>query len=121
MGRLKVTSAKGARLTALIAQVDKGDFYSGYQYRHKIPCSTSEMDNYESRVRREHHRLVGMSPELAVERFLNEAATLEHYGMEMHHVVNSNRVKLIAGIGPECMLILSPQYEVIERYVTLIF
>lgn len=74
------------------------------------------MENYDTRIRREHHKLVGTPPELAIEKFLNESSTLEHYGMEMHHIINTNRVKLIAGIGPDCILILSPQYEVFERW-----
>lgn len=95
--------------------MDKGDFASGFQYRHKIPCSTSEMDNYDTRIRREHHKLMGMSPDIAIEKFLNEVATLEHYGVEMYHVINSNRMKLIAGVGPTCIHVLSPQLDVFER------
>jgi hypothetical protein len=100
-----------------MSQIDKGDFASGLQYKNKIPCSTSDLDNYETRIRREHHKLMGTSPDVAIEKFLNESATLEHYGMEMHYSMNGNRLKMIVGVGPECILVLSPQYEVFERYV----
>lgn len=115
LGRLKVNSAKGARLTALMAQIDKGDYHSNFQYRHKVPCSSSEMENYETRVRREHYKLISTPPEVAVEKFLNEAATLEHYGMEMYHVIDSSRDKMIVAVGPECILVLSSQMDVLQR------
>ena len=115
LGRLRSTSAKAARLTALIAQIDKGDFHLNFKYSHKIPCSSSEMDNYDTRIRREHHKLNGTPAEVAIETFLSEASGLEHYGVEMHEVITGNRTKLTVGVGPEYILIMSPQMEVFDR------
>lgn len=117
LGRIKPNSAKAARLTALIAQVDKGDHHLNFQYRHKIPCCSSDMDNYDTRIRREHSKLIGTPPELAVERFLSEAATLEHYGVEFYPAMDANRTKMFVGVGPECMVIVSPQMEILQRSV----
>ena len=74
------------------------------------------MDNYDTRIRREHHKLVGTPPEIAIERFLNESSSLEHYGVELHYVTSGSRSKLIVGVGPEFILIMSPQMEVFDRY-----
>lgn len=115
LGRLRSSSAKAARLTALIAQIDKGDYHLNFKYSHKIPCSCSDMDNYETRIRREHHKLNGTPGEMAIENFLNEAASLEHYGVEMQEVMTGNRTKLVVGVGPEYILIMSPQMEVFDR------
>ncbi len=52
---------------------------------------------------------------MAIENFLNEASSLEHYGIEMHEVVSGNRSKLVVGVGPEYILIMSPQMEVFDR------
>ncbi len=115
LGRLRSSSAKAARLTALIAQIDKGDFHLNFKYSHKVPCSSSEIDHYDTRIRREHHKLAGTPSEMAIEKFLNEASNLEHYGVEMHEVVSGNHTKMIVGVGPEYILIMSPQMEVFDR------
>lgn len=115
LGRLKIGSARAARLTALIAQVDMGDYHQMFQYRHKVPCSSAEMDNYDSRIKREHHKLIGTPVEVAVEKFLSEAASLEHYGVEMYPAINGKGAKVVFGVGPEYIFIYSQQLDVLHR------
>ena len=86
-----------------------------FKYRHKVPCSSAEMDNYDMRIQREHHKLVGMPVEVAVEKFLSEAASLEHYGVEMYPAINGKGSKVVFGVGPEYIFIYSQQLDVLHR------
>ena len=104
-GKLKVgTSVKAARLTALIAQIDKGDYRVGFQYQHKVMCQATESDNMDARIRREH-------------QFLEEVSMLELYGVELYHVLNNHRVPQVIGVGPENVQVYSRSMELQKRCV----
>lgn len=110
------TVGKASKLTALMAQIDKGDYRVGIQYNHKVLCQ-GDNDNMDGRIRREHQKLAGTSNEIATEKFLEEAATLELYGVELYHVVDSHRVPKIIGVGPEHVQIYSASMELEKRFV----
>ena len=107
------TAAKAARLTALIAQIDKGEYRSGMQYQ-KVTCP-SDSTNLDARTRREHQRLAGTSVEIAIEKFLNEGAAMELYGTELYHVIDAYRVPRIIGVGPEGIRVYSSSMEVLSK------
>ena len=115
LGKLKVnTAAKAARFTALIAQIDKGEYRVGMQYHQKVACP-SDSDNLDARTRREHQKLAGTSVEVAIEKFLDEAVFLELYGAELYHVIDAYRVHRIVGVGPEGVRIYSTSMEVLNK------
>ena len=116
-GKLKVgTLGKAAKLTALMAQIDKGDYRVGIQYNHKVLCQ-ADNDNMDGRIRREHQKLAGTSNEIATEKFLEDAATLDLYGVELYHVLDGHRVPKIIGVGPENVQIYSSSMELEKRCV----
>ena len=84
------------------------------QYHQKV---TSQMDNddLDARIRREHQKLAGVSVDVAIEKFLNEAASLEHYGMEMYPAVDEFHSHKFIGVGPESIAIYSSGMELKKR------
>lgn len=114
MGRLKPQSAAmAAKLSALMAQIDKGEYRPGIQYHQKIVCPT-ENDNLDVRIRREHQKLASMSAEVAVERFLNEVSTFELYGVELYSVSDGDRVPKIVGVGPQNIYMYSATMNLLK-------
>ena len=116
LGRLKVTSStRAARLSALIAQIDRGDYKQGTQYHQKIFCPT-ENDNMDARIQSEHTKLIGTSTEIAIEKFLVEAASLELYGVELFPVEDgSDRLQKVIGVGPDSIHLYSPTMQLLKR------
>lgn len=81
-----------------------------------MPCESVDLETFVTRVKREHHHLMGTPVEIAVESFLNLAATLDQYGVEMFHTMNTKGKHVMVGIGPETINIYSgPQMEVQKR------
>ena len=114
-GRLKTSSLnKAARLTALIAQIDKGDYRVGTEYNHKISCQ-ADNENLEAKIRREHQKIAGTSSEVAIEKFLEDAAQLDLYGVELYYVLDTRRSRKVIGVGPECVQIFSGHMEPLKR------
>ena len=74
----------------------------------------------DARIRREHQKLHGLSQELATEKFLEEVSQLELYGVELHHVTDSDLVEKIIGVGPEDIHIYSSNMDLLNRYVLTI-
>lgn len=106
-GRLPVDSVtRAARVMALMAQVDHGDYKTNMQYVHKVVVQ-GPSDNLEARTRREHQKLVGVSAEIAIEKFLSEVATLHLYGVELYHTCNGGQSHKYIGVGPESITIYS--------------
>lgn len=106
-GKLPVDSvARAARVMALMAQVDHGDYKTNMQYVQKVAVQ-GPSDNLEARTRREHQKLVGVSGEIAIEKFLSEVATLQLYGVELYHTCNGGQSHKYIGVGPENITIYS--------------
>lgn len=97
---------RAARVMALMAQVDHGDYKTNMQYIQKVAIQ-GPSDNLEARTRREHQKLVGVSGEIAIEKFLNEVATLQLYGVELYHTCNGGQSHKYIGVGPESITIYS--------------
>ena len=111
---LPPTLNRAARLTALIAQIEKGDYRVGTEYSHKV-LSKSDNDNLEAKIRREHQKIAGTSTEVAIEMFLEEVSTLETYGVELFHITDRLRVRKVIGVGPDCVQIFSSNMEPLNR------
>lgn len=84
------------------------------QYHQKVTSQTDN-DNLDARVRREHQKLAGISVDVVIEKFLSEAASLEHYGMEMYPVVDSHHSHKLIGVGPNSIAIYSAGMELKKR------
>lgn len=108
------TLNRAARLTALIAQIEKGDYRIGTEYHQKVVCQSSN-ENLDAKIRREHQKIVGTSSEVAIEKFLEEVAMLDLYGVELFHVVDRHRVRKVIGVGPDCVQIFSLNMEPLKR------
>ncbi len=114
-GRLKPNSLnRAARLTALISQIDKGDYRVGLEYHHKV-LSQQDNETLEVKTRREHQKIVGTSGEVAIEKFLEETAQIDLYGVEIYHVIDAHRTRKVIGVGPECVQIFSSHMEPLKR------
>ncbi len=115
-GRIKPLSLnRAARLTALITQIEKGDYRVGTEYPHKV-LSQTDNDTLEGKIRREHQKIAGTSSEVAIEKFLEEASQLDLYGVELYHVLDNRRARKLIGVGPESVQILSNSMESLNRY-----
>ena len=108
------TLNKAARLTALIAQIERGDYRVGTEYTQKVVTQTNN-DGLDAKIRREHQKIAGMSSEVAIEKFLEEVSLLDLYGVELFHVVDSRRVRKVIGVGPDCVQIFSVNMEPLKR------
>ena len=111
---LPPTLNRAARLTALSAQIEKGDYRVGTDYAHKIQSQDGN-ENLEAKIRREHQKIAGMSSELAIEKFLEEVSLLEVYGVEMLRIVDAHRVRKVIGVGPDCVQIYSSKMEPLNK------
>ena len=108
------TLNRAARLTALIAQIEKGDYRIGTEYSHKV-LSQSDNETLDAKIRREHQKIAGTSSEVAIEKFLEEAALLDLYGVELYAVLDSHKVRKVVAVGPECVQIHSSNMEPLKR------
>lgn len=115
-GRMQPSTLnKAARITALIAQIEKGDYRVGTEYSHKVK-SKANNDSLEAKVRREHQKIARTSTEVAIEMFLEEVSTLETYGVELFHIVDRDRVRKVIGVGPDCVQLFSSNMEPLNRF-----
>lgn len=105
---------KAARLTALIAQIEKGDYRVGTEYSHKV-LSKANNESLEAKIRREHQKIAGTLAEVAIEMFLEEVSTLETYGVELFHITDRHRARKVIGVGPDCVQMLSSNMEQLNR------
>lgn len=108
------TLNRAARLTALIAQIEKGDYRIGTEYSHKVMSQASN-ENLEAKIRREHQKIAGTSAEVAIEMFLEEVSMLDTYGVELFHITDRHRVRKVIGVGPDCVQIYSSNMEPLNR------
>ena len=82
----------------------------------KVLCQSSN-ENIEAKIRREHQKIAGTSSEVAIEKFLEEASLLDLYGVELYHVLDSNRERKVIGVGPDSVQIHSYTMEPLKRCV----
>lgn len=121
VGKLRTTPAQAATLTALIAQIELGDYNPGVPLSYE-DCLVGgiQLPDTVTRVTAEHMNLIGVSKIVATERFLNTAQGLDDYGIEMHQAQNvyTNEQQTI-GVGPVSLYIYSANMESKQRLVEI--
>lgn len=116
---MRTTPAQAASLTALIAQIELGDYNPGMPLSYD-DCLVGgvQLPDTITRVTTVHMNLMGVSKIVAVERFLNEAQGLEDYGIEMHQVRNAyTHEPQTIGVGADSIYVYSANMENKQRYV----
>lgn len=86
----------------------------GTEYSQKVTCQSSN-ENLDAKIRREHQKIAGTSSEVAIEKFLEEVALLDLYGVELFHVVDRHRNRRVIGVGPDCVQTFSSSMEPLKR------
>ena len=106
------TAIRAARICGLMAQVDFGD-YKPDQKHGELAMVTVQApaENLEARLKREHQKLVGLSTEIAIEKFLGEVAQLPLYGVEMYPIAGAQYL----GVGPEYITIYSTHKTALKQ------
>ena len=118
-GKLRTTPTQAASLTALIAQIELGDYDPGTTLSYD-DCLVGgvHFPGTLARVTAEHMNLMGVSKIVAVERFLNEAQGLEDYGIEMHQARNAyTHEQQTIGVGADSIYVYSANMENKQRWV----
>ncbi|KAM4705762.1 E3 ubiquitin-protein ligase MYLIP [Rhinophrynus dorsalis] len=101
-GRLQCAPEQAVELSALLAQMEFGDYNQNTaSYRYQDLC-TKELDTatLESIIAK-HKNLEGLSQGSGEYQTLQLVSTLENYGVEWHSVRDAEGQKLVVGIGPE--------------------
>ena len=99
-GNLKTSSVKDlARISALVAQVEQGDYQQGIKYHYFL--AEGRCDEFKTTVLAEHARLRGMSSSTAQYQFLQETSGLDNYGMEMYPAKDNDGENCSVGVGPQ--------------------
>lgn len=62
---------------------------------------------------------MGTSSEVAIEKFLEDTAQLDLYGVELYHVLDSHRNRKVIGVGPECVQIFNSHMDPLKRSVLI--
>lgn len=107
--------SKLVKILALIAQEEFGDQVSaGYETFIEKLCNGADPDFVRSVVK-SHAELHNLSSQNAQYRMLQEASSLEDYGMEKHEAKNEQRKLITVGVGPEGVFIYDLDMELEER------
>ncbi|XP_070574139.1 E3 ubiquitin-protein ligase MYLIP-like [Ptychodera flava] len=114
-GILNASAAQSAKLCALIAQSESGDYVkekSQYNfYPNFIPqWSTTFLNS----VVLEHTKLRGMSKSTAEYRVLQEASACDNFGMEYYEVRNNADQAMKLGVGPEGLTIYDADFAFVQ-------
>ncbi|XP_072014159.1 E3 ubiquitin-protein ligase MYLIP-like [Amphiura filiformis] len=98
--KLKVSSEKDmARVSALVAQAEQGDFQQGVKYNYFM--AERKCEEFETTVLAEHARLRGMTPNTAQYQFLQETSGFDNYGLEMYDAKDQHGENCCVGVGPQ--------------------
>ncbi|NP_001085668.1 myosin regulatory light chain interacting protein S homeolog [Xenopus laevis] len=115
-GRLQCSPEQAVELSALLAQMEFGDYsVNTASYSFQEFCS-NELDTaaLESIIAK-HKNLEGLSQASGEYQFLQIVSTLENYGVEWHSVRDADGQKLIVGIGPEGISLCKEDFSPINR------
>ncbi|XP_002733818.1 E3 ubiquitin-protein ligase MYLIP-like [Saccoglossus kowalevskii] len=114
-GKLDASTVQAAKLCALIAQAESGDYSkdkSQYNfYPHYIPNWPT---TFSTNVVMEHRKLAGMNRGAAEYRVLQEASACENFGMEYHEVRNNVGQPMKLGVGPNGLTIYEDDYTFVQ-------
>ena len=112
--KLKVSSDKDmARISALIAQAELGDFHQGVKYDYFL--AERKPDEFKNTVLAEHARLRGMTTSTAHYQFLQETSGFDHYGMEMYEAKDQQGESCDVGVGPQVVFLFGADGEVTQK------
>ncbi|XP_022094478.1 E3 ubiquitin-protein ligase MYLIP-A-like [Acanthaster planci] len=105
-----------ARLAALLAQAEQGNYSPHAQHYASLPDACCNAD-FITQVMAEHMRLRGMKPAQAEYQFLKEVASLDSYGVELFEAKDASGRGVLFGVGPQHIHLFStePKMECLER------
>ncbi|NP_001088162.1 myosin regulatory light chain interacting protein L homeolog [Xenopus laevis] len=115
-GRLRCSPEQAVELSALLAQMEFGDYsVNTATYSFQELCA-KELDTaaLESIIAK-HKSLEGLSQASGEYQFLQIVSTLETYGVEWHSVRDAEGQKLMVGIGPEGISLCKEDFSPINR------
>ncbi|XP_038069929.1 E3 ubiquitin-protein ligase MYLIP-like [Patiria miniata] len=115
-GKLIASVKETARLAALLAQAEQGNYNPHSQHYASLP-DTCCNDDFITQVMAEHIRLRGMKQSQAEHKFFQEVAALESYGVELYDAKDTNGRSVLFGVGPHGIHLYStePKMECLER------
>lgn len=113
-GRLHCSLEQVVELSALIAQLEYGDYNQNTARYQNLCTKELETSALESIIEK-HKGLEGLSQSSGEYQVLQIVSTLENYGVEWHYVRDAEAQKLIIGIGPEGVSICKEDFSPINR------
>ncbi|CAH1270221.1 E3 ubiquitin-protein ligase MYLIP-like [Branchiostoma lanceolatum] len=116
-GRLTAPTNKAARIAALIAQAETGDYdcNNADLYASCYPAYLPTWSNdILSAIAAEHDKIRGMKRATAEYNMVKECSELEGYGQENYAVKDSSGVNMHIGVGPEGILLMDDDLNTIQ-------
>ena len=115
-GKLIASTKEMALLAALLAQAEQGNYSPHGQQYAGLPAALCRED-FLTQVMAEHMRLRGMKPQQAEYKFLQEAAALDSYGVEVYDAKDSHGQAVLFGVGPQALHLYSaePKMACLQR------
>ncbi|XP_053570739.1 E3 ubiquitin-protein ligase MYLIP [Bombina bombina] len=115
-GRLQCSPQQAVELSALLAQLEFGDYNQNTaSYNYQSLCSMDLGNDTLESVITKHKILEGLSQGSGEYQVLQIVSTLENYGVEWHTVRDAEAQKIIIGIGPEGVSICKEDFSPINR------
>ncbi|XP_072267765.1 E3 ubiquitin-protein ligase MYLIP isoform X4 [Pyxicephalus adspersus] len=115
-GRLQCTPEQAVELSALLAQLEYGDYNQNTaQYCYQNLCSKELETAASESIIEKHKGLEGLGQGSGEYQVLQIVSTLENYGVEWHSARDAEGQKLIVGIGPEGVSICKEDFSLINR------
>ncbi|KAE8597997.1 hypothetical protein XENTR_v10016671 [Xenopus tropicalis] len=119
-GRLQCSPAQAVELSALLAQMEYGDYsVNTATYSLQDLCGKDIDTAALESIIAKHKSLEGLSQASGEYQFLQIVSTLENYGVEWHSVRDAEGQKLIVGIGPEGISLCKEDFSPINRCDTV--
>ncbi|XP_067857795.1 E3 ubiquitin-protein ligase MYLIP-A isoform X2 [Heptranchias perlo] len=115
-GRLQCSPEQAVDLSALLAQVEFGDYNQNTaKYSYEELCTNDLNTTTLSSIVAKHKGLEGMSQFTAEYQVLQITCTLEHYGVEWHPVKDGDGQKMMIGVGPDGISVCKENLTLINR------
>ncbi|XP_051872853.1 E3 ubiquitin-protein ligase MYLIP-A isoform X1 [Pristis pectinata] len=115
-GRLQCSPEQAVTLSALLAQVEFGDYNQNTaKYSYEDLCANDLNATILNSIVAKHKGLEGMSRCTAEYQVLQIACTLEHYGVEWHPVKDEDGQKMVIGVGPNDISVCKEDLTLINR------
>ncbi|XP_029446552.1 E3 ubiquitin-protein ligase MYLIP isoform X1 [Rhinatrema bivittatum] len=115
-GHLHCSSEQAIELSALLAQIEFGDYNQNTaKYSYRELCAKELEAATLNSIIVKHKGLEGMSLASAEYQVLQIVSSLESYGVEWHSVRDSEGQKLVIGIGPEGISVCKDDFSLINR------